>query len=401
MPEHKTVGLVVAGAAARGAYEAGVLSILIPELARWGKRPTLLVGSSAGGINAFLLAQYSDLETAEAVQKIVDIWAQIKLSDVLNLSLPTTVVTGIVSLAEFLGIPRARLKGLFDTAPLSATVERYFDAERLHRNIREGRVQALALAATAPNGRTMVFVEATAGVPLPKPDEDRAIDYKATEIEPEHVLASAAIPVLFPPILVKQPYTARGWYRDGLVRLNAPIKPALALGAKQLALVASEPDTYPSATLGPAEGEEPDIEDGGAQLLHAVLADHMVEDIRTLGRINQLTRVSPQGTLARGDKSPYHFIDYIFAGPSEPGILGHMAEKYYDSHYGSGWRFWLPFTLLGRLLGNNSKSRGELLSWLFFEPNFLQEIINMGQIDAERRLDEAQKSGSFPFHKQG
>ena len=402
MLEQKIVGLVVAGAAARGAYEAGALSVLIPELDRQGKRPTVIVGSSAGGINAFLLAQYSDLKAAEAVQKIVDLWASIELSSVLGPILPTALGTGIVNLAEFLGIPGVRLKWLFDTAPLRATVEKYFDAERLHRNIQEGRVRALALAATAPNGRTTIFVEATAGVPLPKPDEDRAIDYQAAEIAPEHVLASAAIPVLFPPILVKHPATARGWYRDGLVRLNAPIKPAIALGAKQLALVASEPDTYPSATLGPAKDEEPDIEDAGAQLLHAVLADHMVEDILKFRTINQLVdqlgRPKPGVPIKQNGRS-YQFIDSIFAGPNEPGILGNVAEKYYERHYGSGWRFWSTFTLLGRLLGNNSKSRGELLSWLFFEPKFLGKIIKMGQADAEQRLKAARDSKLFPFNK--
>lgn len=401
MPEYKTVGLVIAGAAARGAYEAGVLSILIPELDRRGKRPTLLVGSSAGGINAFLLAQYSDLEAAEAVEKIVDIWAHIELSDVVCPILPTAVGTGIVSLVEFLGVPGVRLKWLFNTAPLRATVEKHFDAERLHRNIREGRVRALALAATAPNGRTMIFMEGTAGVLPPPSDKERAIDYQVTEIAPEHVLASAAIPMLFPPILVEHPAAARGWYRDGLVRLNAPIKPALALGAEQLALVASEMDSYAKVAT-PASAEEPDIGDAGAQLLHAVLADRMVEDIlkfRTINQfVDQLEKAKSSVPIKKNGR-PYQSIDSIFAGPNEPGILGRMAEEYYDGHYGSGWRFWSTFTLLGRLLGNNSKSRGELLSWLFFEPNFMKKIIKKGQADAQQRLDEARKSGTFPFNK--
>ena len=378
MPEQKTVGLVIAGAAARGAYEAGALSVLIPELDRQGKRPTVMVGSSAGGINAFLLAQYSDLEADEAVQKIVDVWARIELSNVLSPILPAALGIGVLSLAEFLGIPGVRLKSLFDTAPLRATVEQLFEADRLHRNIQEGRVRALALAATAPNGRTTVFVEATAGVRLPEPDKERAIDYVLSTIAPEHVLASAAIPVLFPPILVKHPDTVRGWYRDGLVRLNAPIKPALALGAEQLALVASEPDTYPPATPGPAKDEEPDIEDAGAQLLHAVLADLMVEDILTFHTINQLVDQlagQPGVQIKKKNGDSYQFVDSIFAGPHEPGLLGNAAEAYYEKHYGSGLS---TFTLLGRLLGNNSKSRGELLSWLFFEPGFLKEIIEMG-----------------------
>ena len=337
MPEQKTVGLVIAGAAARGAYEAGALSVVIPELDRQAKRPTVMVGSSAGGINAFLLAQYSDLEADEAVQKIVDVWARIELSNVLSSILPAALGTGVLSLAEFLGIAGVRLKSLFDTAPLRATVEQLFEADRLHRNIRDGRVRALALAATAPNGRTTVFVEATEGV-QPKPDKERAIDYVLSTIAPEHVLASAAIPVLFPPIWVNDP--ASGWYRDGLVRLNAPIKPALALGAEQLALVASEPDTYPSATPGPAKDEEPDIEDAVAQLLHAVLADHMVEDILTFHTINQLVDqlAGPLGKsrsdvhIEKKNGHSYQFVDSIFAGPHEPGLLGNAAEAYYEEH---------------------------------------------------------------------
>jgi NTE family protein len=408
MPEQKTVGLVIAGAAARGAYEAGAISVLIPELDRQGKRPTVMVGSSAGGINAFLLAQYSDLEADEAVQKIVDVWARIELSNVLSPILPAALSTGALSLAEFLGIPGVRLKSLFDTAPLRTTVKQHFEADRLHRNIQEGRVRALALAATAPNGRTTVFVEATAGVRPPKPDKERAIDYVFSTIAPEHVLASAAIPVLFPPIFVKvkHPAKASGWYRDGLVRLNAPIKPALALGAEQLALVASEPDTYPSATPGPAKDEEPDIEDAGAQLLHAVLADHMVEDILTFHTINhlvdqlagQLGKLRSDVHIKKKNGHSYQFVDSIFAGPHEPGLLGNAAEEYYEKHYGSGWKFLSTFTLLGRLLGNNSKSRGELLSWLFFEPKFLQKIIKMGQDDAEQRLKAARDSKGFPFN---
>jgi NTE family protein len=322
------------------------------------------------------------------------------------MNLPT-IGTGILSLAEFIGIPRARLKWLFDTAPLRATVKRYFDADLLHRNIQEGRVHALALVATASNGRTTVFVEAKPGVQLPDTDEDRAIDYVASTIEPEHVLASAAIPILFPSILVKHPDKARGWYRDGLVRLNAPIKPALALDAKQLALVASDPDTYASssATPGPVEEKEgPDIADAGSQLLHAVLADHMVEDIRKLRTVNQLVnQLRKHGfevTIERDNKPPYEFIDHIFVGPNELGVIGDMAESHFkEKCYDSWWRFWSPFAPLGRLLGSNSKSRGELLSWLFFESEFMQELINRGKTDAHDRLQEAQKLGVFPFDK--
>jgi len=400
MPEHNTVGLVVAGAAARGAYKAGALSVLIPELARQSKRPTVMVGSSAGGINAFLLAQYSHLEAQEAVEKVVAVWSQIELSSVIKLSLPTALGTGVGYLAESLGIPGVRLKSLFDTAPLRATVKQYFDADRLHRNIQEGRVCALALAATAANRRTTMFVEATADVPLPPTDEARAIDYVAARIEPAHVLASAAIPVLFPPVFVERSDKFRGWYRDGLVRLNAPIKPALTLGAERLALVASDPVTYStSATPDQDVKTEPDMGDAGSQLLQAVLADRMIEDIHRLRKVNRLVEDNPSLAIRKDGGDLYQSINHIFAGPSEPGRLGQAADDFLAKN--SQWGLMAPvmtaFMLLGILLGRNSMSRGELLSWLLFDPDFMKELIKKGKADAHRRLAEAPQAGAFPF----
>lgn len=400
MSEHNMVGLVVAGAAARGAYEAGALSVLIPELAGQGKRPTVMVGSSAGGINALLLAQYSDLEAQEAVAKVVAVWSQLELANVISLSWPTALGTGVRYLAESFGIPGVRLKSLFDTAPLRATVERYFDPDRLHRNIQEGLVRALALAATTANRRTTVFVEAAAGVPLPPTDEARAIDYVAARIETAHVLASAAIPVLFPPIFVERPHEAPGWYRDGLVRLNAPIKPALALGAVRLALVASDPDTYSSPAPPDQDVKtEPDMGDAGSQLLQAVLADRMIEDIHTLRKVNRLVGDNPSQRIRKDSGGLYQFIEHIFAGPSEPGLLGKAAEDFLekDNRWGLMSASKPAFMLLGMLVGRNSMSRGELLSWLLFEPDFMKELIERGKIDAYRRLAEAQQSGAFPF----
>jgi len=407
MTEEKRVGLVVAGAAARGAYEAGVLSVLIPTMVRQGKPPTVLVGTSAGAINAMLLAQYSHLKADDAVDKLVAIWERLTLSDVIGVNPLNTLGKGARYVAKIVGIPGVKLTHLFETKPLLDTINRNIDRNRLHQNIREGRVHALAMAATAANGRTKIFVEATEGVSLPDNDETRAIDYVEAKIEPDHILASSAIPVLFPPIHVDHPAAeVSGWYRDGLVRLNVPIKPAIDLGANQLALVSSNSDVR--SLPDQVEKEIPDIGDAAVQLLYAVLADRMIEDIDTLDKVNQLIQMQPDRCIKmrNGRERQYQWIDYLFVGPSRPGLLGEAADQFFDKHYGnlqgSLGALWSPATsplwLLGLLLGRNSKSQGELLSWLFFDPEFMKIFIDRGKEDAQCRLEKAQHQDVFPFN---
>ena len=95
------------------------------------------------------------------------------------------------------------------------------------------------------SGRTKVFFDAPAGTltDVPDSDPDRAVDYLREELTPEHIRASAAIPVAFPPVLLGDGEHAT-WHMDGGVRLNTPLKPAITLGAKRMVVVASDPPYY-------------------------------------------------------------------------------------------------------------------------------------------------------------
>ena len=127
------------------------------------------------------------------------------------------------------GLPGADLAGLLDSSPLRGTLERLVDFKRIARNVEGGALTAAAVVATAyATTRSMVFHHGGPAVAL---DSMRAIDYAATTLAPEHVLASAAIPGAFPAVEIRRPRAAAGWYSDGGVRLNAPLAPALALGA--------------------------------------------------------------------------------------------------------------------------------------------------------------------------
>ena len=88
-------------------------------------------------------------------------------------------------------------------------------------------------------------------------NRSHAVAYVASRVDKEHVLASAAIPLLFPPILVESPARARGWYFDGGTRLNAPIKPALDLGADRLVVIASDSIAGPTMELADDDDDGP------------------------------------------------------------------------------------------------------------------------------------------------
>ena len=137
------------------------------------------------------------------------------------------------------GVPGVDLSGLLDPSPLRGTLRRLVNFKRMARNVEDGALTAAAVVATAyATTRSVVFHH---GGPALGLDSMRAIDYAATPLAPEHVLASAAIPGAFPAVEIRRPRAAAGCYGDGGVRLNAPLAPALALGADRVLVIGLNP----------------------------------------------------------------------------------------------------------------------------------------------------------------
>ena len=221
----------------------------------------------------------------------------------------------------------------------------------------------------------------------------------------EHVKASGAIPVIWPPERVETPARVRGWYFDGGVRANAPIKPALDLGADQLVVMAI--DSIAGPVLASDEGEreeeddEPDLGVGLLQLLEGTLTDPLIEDMRKLGNVNEyLAGDNSLGSrmyrTVRG-KPPYRDIPYMFIGPQERGLIGRLASEVFGRRY-SGLR-WLrnpEYRLISRLLGGSGPVHGELLSLLFFDEEFIEALLELGANDARAWL-EMEHDGEGPW----
>ncbi|MFI7501062.1 patatin-like phospholipase family protein [Streptomyces sp. NPDC049687] len=387
------VGVVLAGAGARGAYEAGILSRLLPALEARNERPTVFVGTSAGAINAALFASLAHLPASQAAERALETWLSVGKDDVFRpvfLSVPTAAARHVAGLFN---IPAGRTGGVLDTAPLRKTVERRLDWRQLHDNISQRRVRAVALATTAcRTGLTEVFIESRTPLGLPR-DVDRAVDYVDVPegLAPEHLMASAAIPLLFPPVPLRQRENGvTGWYMDGGVRLNAPIKPLIELGADKVVVVATDPEEYAARPAGREAGPPPLVQDSFAQLMNGALVDRMIEDLRALSKINRLTQADPDAKSTAG--RPYRVIEHLFAGPAPGRVdeLGRIADEVLGTDFaGARALGHLDLRLLSMFIGP-TVSRGELLSYVLFEREFIEAAIEMGQRDADRVLRREQ-----------
>jgi NTE family protein len=372
------IALVLAGGGARGAYEAGELSVLLPALPA-DQRPTLIVGTSVGAVNgAYVAATLADDPSLAAGREL---WEDIQWSDVLA----TPSLTDLERLARgalsFTGLLSLHLPAFLDAAPLEATLKRAIPFPRIADHVASGRLKAAAVVATsASSGRSVVFH--CGGTPDEVRDEKRGIDYFATTLTERHVRASAAIPALFPAVHVEDG-AASGWYFDGGTRLNAPIKPALSMGATRVIVVGLN-SIAPAGDDRIAGPERPDLVAGASQVIDALLADPLVEDIQTLITINEI--------VGEGRRK----IPYIFVAPPARDTIGQIARDVFRRHYAGllQARHSPQLAFLGRLLDANADAlHGELLSYLFFAPEFAQALIERGRLDAQAWLDEPHDDG--------
>ncbi len=363
----------------------GALSVLVPWLRRRGEPPRVIVGTSAGAMNAVLVTsmlQWPDAD--EAAEAALSVWRGIGGRSVfrpLALTAPRSVMRYLAGAAGL----DSGLESLLDPAPLRRTLDTFEYWDSVHANVSAGLVDAIAVVTTSMSRAvTEIFVETADGVPLPPDDLDRGCVHTPARLEPDHVMASAAIPVAFPPVHIDG-----GWYLDGGVRLNAPIKPALAMGADRLVVVATHPlsratDPLPSRDEAPYGA--PDVFTAGGTVLASALVDRMVEDVRSLMRVNTLLQAG-----AQDDR--YREVPVVFCGPARGDAIARAAAGVLGMRYeGVRGLFSLlgaDYAVLNRVVGGNSRTHAELLSFLLFEPDFVDRIIELGRADAHAVVEDA------------
>ena len=394
-------GLVLGGGGARGAYASGALSVLLPELK---DQVRVIVGTSAGALISAYLAANWHRSTDEAIEDGLRFWRELEFGDVLA---PLMAIGGVARFTRFVGelLPVSSLhaSSILNPEPLTETLGRLVDFDRLGKNLHEQGLALGVVATPAHSNRSVVFHRG--GIPRHREDPLRGIEYVGTpNLGAEHILASSAIPALFPAVRVTDPEQAAGWYFDGGPRLNTPIKPALWLGAKRVIVIALN-SVAPSRVAPP--DEQPDLYVGAAHLLHGALGDPLAQDIRTLAHTNALigdglvakqtngrsgSRLPARQHQRDGLDEPLQPVPYIFIAPENPSAIGEIAMRVCREHYGHP-RPWKAgardLWLLGKILdGGADAMHGELLSYVFFAREFAEELIQLGQADAQRWIDE-------------
>lgn len=369
------LALTLPGGGARGAYQAGVLSRLgevFPYL-----NVGIVTGVSAGAINAAFIANHSS-SFGDATRDLAALWAALSTEQVLRgatLQMATNVARWSSQLLAGGAQPLPRARGLLDTAPLRALLERGLGGPEgvlsgVDRNLRAGRLSAFAVTTTNyATGYAITFAQQAPGQPPVSWHRPYRIGMRA-QIRVDHVMASAAIPVLFPAVQIDG-----AWHGDGSVRQPAPLSPALRLGAERILVISTvrgpNPEYQPEAIPDPY----PSLARVIGVTLNSLLYGHTDYDAEQLARITALLRATPDGA-ARSGLRP---VDALVLRPSDD--LGEIAGQY---------EMRLPRALryLTRGLGTREVHSADLLSTLLFESAYTRRLIECGRKDAERRMAE-------------
>ena len=385
------VALVLDAGGARSAYQVGALEVLIPALAERGDRPRLMVGTSAGALLAAALSGTAHLEPDDQIARLNSVLSQTTKRHVMRplwKQLPEVLARYT---SETLGLSYFRLRGLLGSQPLADTLAKFVDWEALHRNVADGVIEAAAVTASSVRtGRVIVFTES--GSPLPHSAPEYHGRFVASQLDVPHLMASAAIPVLFPAVHVDEPAEAAGWYVDGATRRRAPLAPALELGADRVVVVGTGGLRPPADTE--LDRAAVDLGDAGATLLGAVMDDPLRHDLRRLGELNALTQdaeVAPvleRHRAARG-RSAYRTVPYVAVAPEDGEEIARTAMQVFRANHGSLLRTLgdPDLQIMHRLLGSDSPLQGELLSYLLFDPDFFAAASALGHRDALRWLE--------------
>lgn len=404
--EGKRIGVVLSGAAARGAFQAGALARLIPALLEEGYQPSVFLGSSAGAINAALWASYADLAPEETGQRVTDTWRNIDSNDIYRHPAATLLLTDAPRFfLSIWGIGNG-VPALLNTAPLQRNAKTLLSPEKIAANVRAGHLDGVGVTGTrippsdparspqnsTERARTVLFVDAPT-LPVEKmADPLRAVDVAAGPITTEQVLASSALPLGFPPVWVGEPADHAGWYVDGGVRLNSPLRPAISVGMDRLVIIDSMP-TDCGGELPPTPAGEPipPVSESAALLLDSVLGDQLAEDVRSVMATNHLVEQAEEAgmTLTAPDGTPLRSVPLMLVSP-EPGELSSLAGDIIEEKTSKplgpireSEDYALDLLLRG--LGD-SPGRLELLSFLYFDSDYFEAQLDLGAKAADTAL---------------
>ncbi|HET6592525.1 MAG TPA: patatin-like phospholipase family protein [Xanthomonadales bacterium] len=362
--------VILPGGGARGAYQVGVLKA-IAEITDRGSNPfPVICGTSAGAINAAVLASHAH-EFSIGVERLEQFWSQLFCARVYRTD-PWTILKSGLHWALYLASGGRVLQqpaSLLDNEPLREFLGRTLQLQGTAEALRRGALRGVSVTASGYSSAAAIsFFQAA---PEVSPWSRARRRGEAAQIEVTHLLASAALPLLFPAERI-----GNEWFGDGGMRMLAPLAPAIHMGADRLLVISTRdehPDPPPeSPALYPSLGEI------GGYLLDVIFMDTLNADLSRLRRINRTLSLIPE---EKRGLSELKQIDTMVLRPSRDLRVvtrEHVAD--------------IPraVRLLLRTLGGWGRD-WRLASYLLFEAAFCKELIGLGYEDGLRERPRLQR----------
>lgn len=364
--------LVLTGGGARAAYQVGVLKAVRDLLRSPVTNPfPILCGTSAGAINAGTLAVFAD-DFSRAVDRLLQVWEHMRCEHIYRTGAWSIAKSGASWLSSLMLLTRRNPVSLLDNAPLREMLSKDLDYGRIQQHIDSGVLYAACVTASGyTSGQSVSFFQGGSG--LEGWERNQRIG-AAVPLSAELLLASAALPFIFPAVKFNREY-----FGDGSMRQIAPVSPALHLGADRVLIVGTGRQTPEQARA--RSNVYPSLAQIAGHALNSIFLDSLMVDIERMERINRTVKLIPRERM--GDSSvQLRPVTVLFVAPSQP--IERIAARFIHE---------LPRTVrfILRPTGALNRSGSNLASYLLFEESFCRALIDLGYQDTLAREAEVKK----------